>query len=234
MKAGSRHLREEPEKEGTDKPRRLRNGKPISFESAIFIFALLNASADTTVIERALKLALRGPDLIRDALQTWLPEHGVNIDALMAEEPTTKASKAEVMELVEPFLKRGSEMAVFAQIADIYLFGKERTPENIVYAFYIGTRFAIAREREPSNDEKKRIWEIALFLAQTSNIGAPYWADLESKGPVYLKDWIDERKEDARKKYETFLRQKKKAERTAEEAFKSLLSVMFGEDEESA
>lgn len=227
-------MRDEPKNEGTDKPRQLRNGKPISFESAIFIFALLNASADTTIIERALKLALRGPDLVRDALNTWLPAHGVNVDALMAEEPATKASKAEVMEFVEPFLKRASEMAVFAQIADIYLFGKERTPENIVYAFYIGTRFVITREREPTSDEKKRIWEIALFLAQTSNIGAPYWADLESKGPVYLKDWIDERKEDARKKYETFLRQKKKAEGTAEKAFKSLMSVMFGEDEEPA
>lgn len=35
-------------------------------------------------------------------------------------------------ELDEPLLKKGAKMTTIAQIADIFLFGKERTPENIV------------------------------------------------------------------------------------------------------
>lgn len=224
----------EPKKGKADKPRQPRGGKPISFESAIFIFGLLNAGADQTAIERGIKLALRSSDLIGSALKAWLASRGVNVDELMAGEPTNPTSKAEVIEFVGPFLERGAEMATLAQIADIYLFGKERTPENIVYAFYIGTRFVRTREREPTAEEAKDIWDVALWVARNSNIGARQWKELESKGPIYLKDWIDERKEDARKRYETFLNQKKRAEATAEKALNSLMVDMFGGGEDPA
>ena len=225
-------MRKESKKGKLGKTRKSRGGKPISFESAIFIFGLLNAGADKSAIERALKLGLRSPDLIRDALMAFLLSQGANVDDLMAGEPTTPTAKSEVVEFVEPFLKRGAEMAAFAQIADIYLFGKDRTPENIVYAFYIGTRFVRTKDREPTKEEAKDIWETTLWISQNSKIGEIQWKELESKGPVYLKDWIDERKVDARKRYETFLIQKKRAEAIAEEALKKLMSDMFGNGEE--
>lgn len=209
-----------------------RHGKNVSFESAIFLFGLLNTSSDTAVIERAFKLALRDPGPVRDGLKAWLESQGVDVDALMSGESTTPTSKPEVMELAEPALKKGAEMATLAQIVDIYLFGKARTPENIVYAFYIGIRFAVARERKPTKVESKWIWEIALWIAKTSKIGALHWKELESRGPFDLKDWIADRKADARKKYETFLRQKKRAEATAEKAFQSLMSDLFGYGED--
>lgn len=225
-------LSEKRKKEKGDKPRPPRRGKRISFESAIFLFGLLNAGSDKAMIERAFKLALRGPDLLRDALKAWALSQGEDVDRLMSGEPTAPATRTEVKELVGPYLKKGAEMAAFAQIADIYLFDKGRTPENIVYAFYIGTRFVISKEREPTNEEAKRIWEITLWIAQSSKIGKPHWEELERQGPVYLKDWVNKRKEDARKKYVTFLSQKKRAEATAENALDFLVTDIFGDEED--
>lgn len=213
----------------TSAPRR---GKPLSFEAAIFNFALLKWAANPAAMEYGVKLALREADL-KDALRTWLPSHADNIDNLVVGEPETQVTKAEVRGLVEPFLRMGADCAVYAQIADLYLFRKERTPENLVYAFYNGARLFIAGEREPTDEEKKRIWEIALRLAQTSKLGAPLWKELEDEGPVYLKDWIDARKEVARKRYETFLNQLKRASATADEALKSLMSDIFGDEAEA-
>ena len=214
------------------KPGKPRRGKPLSFEAAIFTFAMLKWTANTPAIENGVKLALRDTDL-RDSLQSWLPSQADNIGNLMDGEPTTQPPKEEVKAFVEPFLRMGAETAVYAQVADLYLFSKERTPENLVYAFYNGARFFIAREREPTDEETKRIWEIALRLARTSKLGAPRWKELEDKGPVYLKDWIDARKEVARKRYETFLNRVKRASDTADEALKVLLSDMFGDEETS-
>jgi len=207
-----------------------RGVKPISFEAAIFIFGLLNMSANQAAVEHALKLALRDSDL-RDTLRTWLPSLGENIDTLIAGEPTDMPSKAAIRAFAEPFLNTGAGVVAYAQMADIYLFRNERTPENIMYAFYNGTRFIIAGEREPTDEEKKRIWKIALWLAQTSKIGAPHWKELESKGPIYLREWIDKRKDDARKKYKTFLSQMKRAQAATNNALASLMSNMFGDEE---
>jgi hypothetical protein len=124
-------------------------------------------------------------------------------------------------------------MAAFTQMADIYMFGKEPTPKNLLYAFYIGTRFALVRERTPTKRESKLIWEIALWITQNSKIGAPHWRKLESRGEVYLKDWIQKRKDNARKKYETFLNQKRRAVVSAEESLTSLMSDIFGDEETS-
>lgn len=212
----------------TSKPRR---SKPLSFEAAIFTFAMLKWAANPAAIEHGVKLALRDKEL-RDSLQSWLPSQGENISNLMDGEPTAQPSKEEVKAFVEPFLRMGAETAAYAQIADLYLFRKERTPENLVYAFYNGARLFIAREREPNDEEKKRIWEIALRLARTSKLGAPLWKELEDKGSIYLKDWIDARKEVARKRYETFLNQVKRASATTDEALKIMMSDLFGDDPE--
>jgi hypothetical protein len=140
-------------------------------------------------------------------------------------------TSAEVREFIEPFLKKGAEFATVAQIADLYLFRKERTPENVVYAFYTGIRFVVARERTPTKEESAKIWEIVLAIARAPRIGEPFWKELEEQGPHRLEDWIEERKEDARKKYKTFLGQKKRAERTSEKAFKSMMTDLFGSEE---
>lgn len=217
----------------SEKRSRPRRGKAVSVESVIFLFGLLNAGTDKAVIERALKSGLRGPDLIKDWLRFWLETQGVDIGAFMSGEPTDPAARAEVKELVTPALKKAAEMAAFAQMADIYLFGKEPTPKRLLYAFYIGTRFTLVRERAPTKRESKLIWEIALWITQNSKIGAPHWRKLESQGEVYLKDWIQKRKDDARKKYETFLNQKRRAVASAEESLTSLMSGMFGDEEAS-
>lgn len=217
------------QRKGKGKTRQRRHDY-VSFESAILLFGILNASLEKEVIERAFKLALRGPDLVKNGLRAFLEPQGVNISELMFGEPTSPVSQAEVKNFVQPFLKRGAEMATFGRIADIYLFGKELTPENVVYAFYIGTRYALVREHEPTKAESGRIWEIALWISQNSKIGQPYWKELESKGAVYLKDWLDVRKENARKRFETFLKQKVRAEKAAEDTLRSLMLMMF-EDE---
>jgi hypothetical protein len=92
-------------------------------------------------------------------------------------------------------LKKGAEFATFAQIADMYAFRGERTPESIVYAFYIGIRYAVARDRPPTNEQSKQIWETALRIARASKIGEPHWKELEERGPKHLEDWINVRKE---------------------------------------
>lgn len=214
-----------------DKPSRKRLSKTVSVESAIFLFGLLNAGTDVAIIERAFKLGLRGPDLIKTGLRYLLESREVDVDAIMSGEPDEPTSQAEVKEIVEPALKRGAEMAAFAQMADIYVFSKERTPKNLVYAFYNATRFALIRERKPTKGESKLIWQITLWIAQNSKVGAPLWRKLEGRGEVYLKDWIQKRKYDARKKYETFLNQKRRAEASAEESFTALMSDIFGDEE---
>jgi hypothetical protein len=193
---------------------------------------MLNIGSNPALIERVIKLALRGPDFIKENLKAWIESFGHNVDQLMKSEPSTPASKAEVMELVEPILKSAAELASYAQIADIYLFGKKLTPENIVYAFYIGSRLSISREREPTNDERNRIWERTLKLARSSKIGAEHWKELKSRGPYGESDWLAPIKEKARKKFETFLNQKKRVEVMAERSFKSLIS-QFDEEEQN-
>jgi len=174
-----------------------------------------------------LKLALRGPEFIRDGVKTLLENQGVNVSALMQGQPNTPTSQSEVREFVEPFLKKGAEMSTFAQIADIYLFGKDPTPENVVYSFYIVTRYALVRERKPTKAESKRIWEIALWIAQNSKIGAPHWKELEDRGQVHLNDWLSTMKENARKRFETFLKHKERAELASNETVNTLLEAVF-------
>ncbi|PYS94646.1 MAG: hypothetical protein DMF64_00160 [Acidobacteria bacterium] len=197
------------------------------------MFALLNLLSDEEALKRALKLALRDPGLIGAGLRSLFEGQGFNIVEMMSGEPDAPPTKAEVLTLVEPALKTGVEMATFAQMVDIYLFGQELTPENQVYAFYIGARYAIAREREPTNVEVKQIWHIALTLARNSKIGTPHWSELEGKGKFELKDWLDPLKESARKRFETFLEQKRRAEAAAEQSLNHIMSQVFSDDEEA-
>jgi hypothetical protein len=210
-----------------DKERRKRHKPAVSVDSTILLFSLLTAGLDQSAIDHALKLALRGPAFIRDGVKTLLESQGVNVSAPMLGQMNTPTSELEVKEFVEPFLKKGAEMSTLAQIADIYLFEKERTPENVVYAFYIVTRYILVRERKPTKAESKRIWEIALWIAQNSKIGAPHWKELEVRGQLHLNDWLSTMKENARKRFETFLKHKKRAELASRDSLNSLLEAVF-------
>jgi hypothetical protein len=217
-----------------DEGHRPRRDKNISPESAIFLFGLLNAGMDKSVIERGFKLVMRDPGPLTDMLRAWAESQGENVDALMSGEPASPTSRAEVKDLVEPFLRRGMDMATFALLVDLYLFGKEQTAESILYAFYCGTRFVLVQEREPTKEEAVRIWQLALLIASHSKIGGRYWKELKSRGPFKLEDWIDVRKEVARKRFETFLRRKKRAEATTEKAFRSLMAEIFGDGDDNS
>lgn len=210
-----------------DKKRSQRHKRAISIDSTILLFSLLTAGLDQSAIDHALKLALRGPAFIRDGVRTLLESQGVKVSAPMQGQPNTPTSELEVKEFIKPFLKKGAEMSTLAQIADIYLFEKERTPENVVYAFYIVTRYVLVRERKPTKAESKRIWEIALWIAQNSKIGAPHWKELEDLGQVHLNDWLSTLKENARKRFETFSKHKKRAELASKESLNSLLEAVF-------
>jgi hypothetical protein len=76
--------------------------KAISIESATLLVAFLTVGSNGAFIERAVKLGLRGPDLIREKLTIWLESLGQNVDLIISGEPTTPATQSEVMELFEP------------------------------------------------------------------------------------------------------------------------------------
>jgi hypothetical protein len=196
------------------------------------VFAMFDAMSNSEMPKRVAKLLLRGPDLIKNNLRTFLESQGENVHQLMSGEPTTPTSEAEVREFAEPLLKKGIEAANFARMVDIYLFRKDPTPESVFFTFYILIRFAVARERKPTPDEIKLIWNIAETLTRTSNIGAPHWSKLKEQGPHALKDWLRPIKESARKKYETFLTRKKRHDASAERIFGAITSMLFNSTEE--
>src|SRR5438552_1399189 len=115
--------------------------RSVSIDSTILLFGLLNVCLDPSAIDHGLKLALRGPEFIRDGIKALLEGQGISITAMMQNGPNIPASQSEVKQFVEQFLKKGAEMSTLAQITDIYLFQKDSTPENVVYAFYIATRY---------------------------------------------------------------------------------------------
>lgn len=209
------------------KQRSQKRKRSVSIDSTILLFGLLNVCLDRSAIEHGLRLALRGPEFIRDGIKTLFATQGINVTAIMQNEGNIPASQLEVKQFVELFLKKGAEMSTLAQITDVYLFEKDSTPENVVYAFYIATRYTLVRERKPTKAESKRIWEIALWIAQNSKIGAPHWKELEDQGQVHLNDRLLTMKENARKRFETFLKHKERAELASNESLNSLLEAVF-------
>lgn len=139
----------------------------------------------------------------------------------------TLATKEELIEVIKPILKDGSKLASFARIFDLYMLRNPPDPDGVVYVFYIIIRFCIARENKPTHEQNKLIWSTTLSIAEKSNIGGRHWRELEEKGEVYLNDWIDKVKENARKRFRTFLNQKARMERSADNAFGKLFSLFF-------
>lgn len=212
------------------KARQPKGGQYISIETASLAFAILLAGNNKDLLGRLFKLALRGPDIIQFAATLLLGYYGVNTELLMQGEPDTPATKDELVEVVRPVLKEGTRLVSFAQVFDLYLLRSQPTPESIVYVFYIIARYFVAKEQEPTKEQSQQIWAIAITIVRASNIGAKHLEELENKGEIYLKDWLDKVKENARKKFKTFLNQKQRMEKTADRTFESLYSFLFESD----
>jgi|SRR5437588_185246 len=219
-----------PKKVWGQKKGKPRRGKPISVESAVFLFGLFSTINDREVLERLIRLALRSQSPLADKLREFFRAKGEDVDGFLGAEASKPSSMAEAFVVAEPILKKGVEAAILAQMADTYLFNTKQSPKNLVYAFYNGVRFVIAGENEPTKEQNKKIWDWTLLIARNSRIGAPHWEKLEKESPFALKDWLDPIKETARKRYETFLNRKRRAERTAEESLKEIISDIFGDD----
>lgn len=223
---------EKPTTKGKSKKRRQPKGSQyIVIDAASLAFALLLLGNNKGQLERLTKLALRGPDFIKELITPFIEQHGEKVDLIMQGEPATPASKEEIIEAIKPVLKEGTRIASFVQLIDLYILHSHPTPESIIYIFYIVTRYYFAREQEPTKDQSKLIWATTLHFAQKAIIVDRHWKALEKKGAVYLEDWLDEVKETARKKFKTFLSQKRRAEKTSDKAFKRLYSFIFDNDE---
>jgi hypothetical protein len=228
------HLAKKTSKKKSNKRRQSKKDRVISMESASMVFAMLTLTSNGEMLEHAVKLMLRGPDLLKGGLSTLMASQGQDVSQLMTEEPDTPASEAEVRAFVEPILQRSVEAATLARMVDIYLFSKEVSPENVLFAFYIMIRFVVAQEKEPTTLESKIIWVAAMELTRSSKIGAPHWAELENRGPRALEEWLEPIKASARKKYKTFLIRKKKLDASAGSIYNSLMSMMFKDPEETS
>lgn len=221
-------MEKKSKKKKSGKRRQTKRSRHTSAEAVALAIAILNAGNDKLLLERLLKLALRAPnDLIRNSLRALIQQQGVNVDELLSGEPAAYTTKEELIELAKPSLKAATTSISVAQFFDLYLIGKSQSPDDLVFAFYIIARMYIAQERVPSKEESQRIWGIVLILIKTSKIGAQHWQELESKGQIHLDDWLEEVKEKARKKFQTFLNQKKQMEKNADRSLNWLLAFLF-------
>jgi hypothetical protein len=225
-------LAKQTEKRKSKKRRQPKRSRYTSAEAAALAIAMLVVSSDRALLERLIKLVLRAPnELIKNLAGFFIEQQGGSVAALLSGEPTTPASKAELLEIAKPVLKTATAFMSAAQLFDLYLIGNSQIPEDLVFAFYIIARMLVAKERKPSKVESMLIWDIALSLTRSSKIGSSYWQELERKGKVYLDSWLQEVKEKARKKFQTFVNQKKQIEKTADRSFNWLLAFLFNVEE---
>lgn len=219
------------EREGGRRPTKSRS---ISLEGAALAFATFSIWKDQEAGERAAKIALRGPEPLRQAVRTVLKMQGKDVAQLMSAEPDTPPTRAEIKEFAEANLKKGAALAGLTQLMSIYLLDESSTPEEVIIFLYILLRLAVAGEREPSGDEGRRIWAATLEFARYARIVAPRWKEYEEQGRVHLEGWLDETKEKASSKFKTFLRRKKRIEANADKAFRNLMSTLFSKDDDGA
>lgn len=221
-------------KKSETKERQSRRGSQVSADAAAIALALLFLANDRSMVEQAIMMLLRGPEFIKEKLLCLLKQNGFNTEPLESVPPEPQTSKAMVVELAKPLLRRGVDMVVGTQLVDIYLLNTPLSAENQLYIFYIGLRYFYSGEKKPTAKERKLIWDKTLEFSRTSQIGSCRWEELEKKGEQATKDWIRSVKDTARKRFETFLRQKKQLEESANKTFDSLLSFLFDEDPKTA
>jgi len=85
------------------KKRSQRHKGSVSIDSTILLFGLLTAGLDQSVLDNAVKLALRGPEFIRDAVKTLLETQEIDVSTLMQGQPNTSTSQSEVREFCRAF-----------------------------------------------------------------------------------------------------------------------------------
>lgn len=198
----------------------------LSLESASLALAILLLSNDKNRQGQLIALALRQPDIIRDLVQPLLSAVG-NFQLPMPTDNVIPSTKEELITIVEPILKEGTKLASFARLFDLYLLRNPPTPDSIVYTLYTVIRFVIAQENKPTPAQHKLIWSTTLLMTKKSAIGGKQWQELEASGEVYLDDWLAKVKENARKRFRTFVNQKQKMERRSDDAFKRLFVLFF-------
>jgi hypothetical protein len=218
------------ESEKPEGKRRPTKRRTISLEGAALAFAMFSLAYDQQESERAAKLALRGPEPLRQMARAFLEMRGKDVDQMLSEEPDAAATKVEAKELAASLFKKGSALAAGTQLLSTYLLDESSTPEGIISISYIFLRLVHVGEREPSAEESKQIWDAALEIARHSNIAGRRWKEEQEKGQVHLDGWLEDAKEKARKKFQTFLSRKQRVEAAAEETFKNLMSILFGEE----
>jgi hypothetical protein len=227
-------MNDKPGKSKSKKQSRPRRGKPVSIYSAILFLGAAGVVHERPVVEQALRLALRSSEPWGNELRGFFSSKGMNVEGALGPDASRPTAKEEVLALAEPYIKMGRDWAAWAQIADIYYFNTARSPENVVYMFYNLVRFYIAGDKRPTKEQYKQIWDFTLRFARVSRKGVPHWKKLKEESPTALEDWLAPVKETARKRYKkTFLRQKRRADRTAEESLKNLMEDFFGNAEDA-
>ena len=224
-------MSKEPEKlEGDRRPTKRRT---ISLEGAALAFSMLLLGCDEQDRERAMKLALRGPEPLNHLVRAFLQTQGKDLTQLTAGEPDTPHTRAEIKEFLEPKLRTGATLAGLTQLMSVYLLDESSTPEEVIILIYIIARLVVFGTREPSGEEGRRIWAETLKYAREARLVAPRWEEYEKEGHHRLEDWLDGVKEKASSKFKTFIRRTKQIEANADRAFRNVMSL-FGEDGERA
>lgn len=196
-------------------------------------FAMFLLGYDQQESNRVTKLALRGPEPLKQMVHGLLETQGRDPAQLMSGEPDTPLTIAEIRKFLEPTIRKGATLAGVTQLMSIYLFDESSTPEEGIILIYITARLVIAGNREPTGEEGRRIWAETLKYAPHARIVAPRWKEYEEQGQLRLEGWLEEVKEKASSKFKTFLRRTKRIEANADRAFKNVMSL-FGEHDDEA
>jgi hypothetical protein len=197
----------------------------IPVEGAALALGLFSLATDQQEADRAAKLALRGPEPLKQAVLALLEKDGRDTAQLMTGEPDTPPTLAEIKEFLEPNLRKGATLAGLTQLMSTYLLDESSTPEEVIILIYIIARLVVSQTREPSGDEGRRIWSETLKYARHARLVAPRWEEYEKEGHRRLEDWLDVVKEKASGKFKTFIRRTKQIEANADRAFKNLMSL---------
>ena len=198
----------------------------LSIESASLALAILLLANDKVRLTQLTDLAQRRPDILREVVKPLMGSFSA-FEVPVFDENVILATKEELIEIVRPVLEDGTRLASFARIFDLYMLRNPVSPDGIVYVLYIIVRFCIARDSKPTAEQNKLIWSTVLSLTERSKIGGSHWRELEEAGEVYLNDWIRNVKENARKRFKTFISQKTRMEANADHAFRELFSLFF-------
>jgi hypothetical protein len=171
-------------------------------------------------LTQAVFLALRGPEDIKRLMEPFAKPFGFNFQS---PEFQTPATEEEVKAFLGPVLASAATLMSLGHMIDEYLW--DLTAEGVAYLFYAGTRYLKVGDRTPTHAERHEIWSQTWTLTKASHIGSKHWSELEQKGGNALEVWKTEVQESARKKYKTFLRQKKKVDASSAKALETLMSV---------